>query len=90
MAGLLKVLFTQLIVIYDFKKIWYDKIFKTIFKLMIRKKYALNKNLKIAKMKKKKVTLNSCDNIFKTLVLPEEKCSYHSSYITNLKRTAIM
>lgn len=45
--------------------------------------------VKIAKMKKK-VTLNSCDNIFKTLVLPEEKCFYHSSYITNLKRTAIM
>lgn len=42
MAGLLKVLFTQLIVIYDFKKIWYDKISKTIFKLMNRKKYALN------------------------------------------------
>lgn len=59
MAGLLKVLFTQLIVIYDFKKIWYDKIFKTIFKLMIRKKYALNFfsgiyfAVKIAKMKKK-------------------------------------
>lgn len=64
MAGLLKVLFTQLIVIYDFKKIWYDKIFKTIFKLMIRKKYALTVifsgiyfAVKIAKMKKKKSNL---------------------------------